>query len=83
MVKIHRIDAHVIMRWATEEHQDIQQVDQASKIAEAQLDLDCQCNDELFIVWGFMTPHIIKEEMQHIDGPRLRGGHNYGHSGAD
>ncbi|GAB0207226.1 interleukin-6 receptor subunit beta [Grus japonensis] len=42
VVKVHHIDAHVPKRWATEEHQNNQQVDQAAKIEVAQVDLDWQ-----------------------------------------
>ncbi|KAK4807124.1 hypothetical protein QYF61_018465 [Mycteria americana] len=42
--------------WATEEHQNNQQVDQAAKIEEAQVDLDWQHKGELFIArWAHDT----------------------------
>ena len=39
-VKVHHVDAHIPKSWATEEHQNKQQVDQAAKIKVAQVDLD-------------------------------------------
>ncbi|GAB0208517.1 hypothetical protein GRJ2_003317400 [Grus japonensis] len=39
IVKVCHVDAHVPKRWATEEHQNNQQVDQAAKIEVAQVDL--------------------------------------------
>ncbi|GAB0206620.1 ribonuclease H-like [Grus japonensis] len=40
VVKVRHVDAHIPKRWATEEHQNNQQVDQAAKIEVAQVDLD-------------------------------------------
>ncbi|GAB0183349.1 hypothetical protein GRJ2_000800200 [Grus japonensis] len=40
VVKVHHVDAHVPKSWATEEHQNNQQVDQAAQIEVAQVDLD-------------------------------------------
>lgn len=40
MVKICHMDAHVPLSCATEEHQNIHQVDQAAKIEMAQWDFD-------------------------------------------
>jgi len=51
VVKVHHVDAHVPKSWATEEHQNNQQVDQAAKIEVAQVDLDWQHKGELFIAW--------------------------------
>ncbi|GAB0208896.1 phosphatidylinositol 3-kinase catalytic subunit type 3 [Grus japonensis] len=42
VVKVCHVDAHVPKRWATEEHQNNQQVDQAAKIEVAQVDSDWQ-----------------------------------------
>ena len=42
-------NAHIPTSWATEEHQNNEQVDQAAKIEEAQVDLDWQQKGELFI----------------------------------
>ncbi|GAB0202604.1 hypothetical protein GRJ2_002726000 [Grus japonensis] len=49
VVKVRHVDAHVPKRWATEEHQNNQQVDQAAKTEVAQVDLDWQRKGELFI----------------------------------
>ncbi|GAB0206634.1 hypothetical protein GRJ2_003129000 [Grus japonensis] len=49
VVKVRHVDAHIPKRWATEEHQNNQQVDQAAKIEVAQVDLDWQHKGELFI----------------------------------
>ena len=40
VVKVHQIDAHVPKSWATEEHQNNNQVDQAATIEVAWVDLD-------------------------------------------
>lgn len=50
-MKVRHVDAHVPKSWATEEHQNNQQVDQAAKIEMAQVDLDWQHKSELFILW--------------------------------
>ncbi|GAB0209411.1 hypothetical protein GRJ2_003406800 [Grus japonensis] len=42
VVKVRHVDAHIPKSQATEEHQNNQQVDQAAKIEEAQVDLDWQ-----------------------------------------
>ncbi|GAB0209980.1 hypothetical protein GRJ2_003463700 [Grus japonensis] len=42
VVKVRHVDAHIPKSRATEEHQNNQQVDQAAKIEEAQVDLDWQ-----------------------------------------
>jgi len=42
VVKVHHVDAHVPKSWASEEHQNNHQVDQAAKIEVAQGDLDWQ-----------------------------------------
>ncbi|GAB0203617.1 hypothetical protein GRJ2_002827300 [Grus japonensis] len=56
VVKVHHVDAHVPKSWATEEHQNNQQVDQAAKIEVAQVDLDWQRKGELFIArWAHDT----------------------------
>ncbi|GAB0208306.1 hypothetical protein GRJ2_003296300 [Grus japonensis] len=49
VVKVCHVDAHIPKSWATEEHQNNQQVDQAAKIEVAQVDLDWQRKGELFI----------------------------------
>ncbi|GAB0208970.1 hypothetical protein GRJ2_003362700 [Grus japonensis] len=49
VVKVRHVDAHIPKSRATEEHQNNQQVDQAAKIEEAQVDLDWQRKGELFI----------------------------------
>ncbi|GAB0209822.1 hypothetical protein GRJ2_003447900 [Grus japonensis] len=51
VVKVRDVDAHVPKSWATEEHQNNQQVDQAAKTEVAQVDLDWQPKGELFIAW--------------------------------
>ncbi|GAB0207698.1 hypothetical protein GRJ2_003235500 [Grus japonensis] len=51
VVKVRHVDAHIPRILATEEHQNNQQVDQAAKIEVAQVDLDWQHKDELFIAW--------------------------------
>jgi len=51
VVKVPHVEAHVPKSWATEEHQNNNQVDQAVKIEVAQVDLDWQHKDELFIAW--------------------------------
>ncbi|KAK4832349.1 hypothetical protein QYF61_021878 [Mycteria americana] len=51
VVKVRHVDAHVPKSWATEEHQNSQQVDQAAKIEVAQVDLDWQHKGELCIAW--------------------------------
>ncbi|KAK4807025.1 hypothetical protein QYF61_000354 [Mycteria americana] len=56
VVKVHHVDAHIPKSWATEERQNNQQVDQAAKIEEAQVDLDWQHKGELFIAqWAHDT----------------------------
>ncbi|KAK4806727.1 hypothetical protein QYF61_007525 [Mycteria americana] len=56
VVKVRHVDAHVPKSRATEEHQNNQQVDQAAKIEVAQVDLDWQHKDELFIArWAHDT----------------------------
>ncbi|GAB0202217.1 hypothetical protein GRJ2_002687300 [Grus japonensis] len=56
VVKVRHVDAHVPKSWATEEHQNNQQVDQAAKIEVAQVDLDWQRKGELFIArWAHDT----------------------------
>ena len=40
VVKVRHVDAHVPKSWATEEHQNNQQADQAAKIEVSQVDLD-------------------------------------------
>ncbi|GAB0202801.1 hypothetical protein GRJ2_002745700 [Grus japonensis] len=56
VVKVRHVDAHVPKSRATEEHQNNQQVDQAAKIEVAQVDLDWQRKDELFIArWAHNT----------------------------
>jgi len=67
VVKVHHVDAHVPKN-ATEGHQNNQQVDQASKIGVAEVDLDWQHKGELSIAQWAMCVFHIKEEMQHIDG---------------
>ncbi|GAB0209834.1 hypothetical protein GRJ2_003449100 [Grus japonensis] len=49
VVKVCHVDAHIPKSWATEEHQNNQQVDQAAKIEVAQVDLDWQRKGELFV----------------------------------
>ncbi|GAB0207801.1 hypothetical protein GRJ2_003245800 [Grus japonensis] len=56
IVKVCHNNAHVPKSWATEEHQNNQQVDQAAKIEVAQVDLDWQHKGELFIArWAHDT----------------------------
>ncbi|GAB0209660.1 hypothetical protein GRJ2_003431700 [Grus japonensis] len=56
VVKVRHVDAHIPKSRATEEHQNNQQVDQAAKIEEAQVDLDWQRKGELFIArWAHDT----------------------------
>ncbi|GAB0207556.1 hypothetical protein GRJ2_003221300 [Grus japonensis] len=56
VVKVRHVDAHIPKSWATEEHQNNQQVDQAAKIEVAQVDLDWQHKGELFIArWAHDT----------------------------
>ncbi|GAB0209806.1 hypothetical protein GRJ2_003446300 [Grus japonensis] len=56
VVKVCHVDAHIPKSWATEEHQNNQQVDQAAKIEVAQVDLDWQRKGELFIArWSHDT----------------------------
>ncbi|GAB0190434.1 hypothetical protein GRJ2_001508700 [Grus japonensis] len=57
VVEVCHVDAHVPKSWATEEHQNNQQVvDQAAKIEVAQVDLDWQHKGELFIArWAHDT----------------------------
>lgn len=43
--------AHIPKSQATEEYQNIQQLDQAAKIEVAQVDLDWQHKGELFTAW--------------------------------
>ncbi|KAK4807120.1 hypothetical protein QYF61_018461 [Mycteria americana] len=47
VVKVRHVDAHVPKSRATEEHQNNQQVDQAAKIEEAQVDLDWQHKERI------------------------------------
>ena len=50
------MDAHVPKSQATEEHRNNQQVDQAAKIAVAEVDLDWQHKGELFLArWAHDT----------------------------
>ncbi|PKU29712.1 hypothetical protein llap_19983 [Limosa lapponica baueri] len=49
VVKVRHVDAHVPMSRATEEHRNNQQVDQAAKIF--QTDLDWEHKGELFLAW--------------------------------
>ncbi|KAK4827441.1 hypothetical protein QYF61_017998 [Mycteria americana] len=51
VVKVHHVDAYIPNSWATEEHQNNQQVDQAPKSEVAQVDLDWQHKGELFVAW--------------------------------
>ncbi|KAK4819239.1 hypothetical protein QYF61_027193 [Mycteria americana] len=51
VVKVRHVDIHVPRSQATEEHQNNQQVDQATEIEVAQVDLDWQHKGELFIAW--------------------------------
>ncbi|GAB0183648.1 hypothetical protein GRJ2_000830100 [Grus japonensis] len=56
VVKVRHVDAHAPKSWATEEHQNNQQVHQAAKIEVAQVDLDWQRKGELFIAqWAHDT----------------------------
>ncbi|KAK4815608.1 hypothetical protein QYF61_004823 [Mycteria americana] len=56
VVKVRHVDADVPKSQATEEDQNNQQVDQAAKIAVAQVDLDWQDKGELFIApWAHDT----------------------------
>ncbi|GAB0177969.1 hypothetical protein GRJ2_000262200 [Grus japonensis] len=55
-VKVCHVDAHISKTWATEEHLNNQQVDQAAKIEVDQVDLDWQHKAELFIArWAHDT----------------------------
>lgn len=64
-IKIHNVDSHVHKSCAAEEHQNNQQIDQASRIEVVQIDLDWQHKEEIFLAqWAQNT---IKEEMHHID----------------
>ncbi|KAK4813292.1 hypothetical protein QYF61_020871 [Mycteria americana] len=49
VVKVHHVDAHIPKSWATEEHQNNQQVNQGVQIEVAQVDLDWQHKGKLFI----------------------------------
>lgn len=49
VVKDHHVDFHVLKSCATEEHQNNQQVDQATGIEVTQVDLYWQQKDELFV----------------------------------
>jgi len=51
VVKVRHVDAHISKSWATEEHQNNQQVDQVAKIEVAEVALDWQHKGELFIAW--------------------------------
>ncbi|KAK4817080.1 hypothetical protein QYF61_027911 [Mycteria americana] len=51
VVKVCYVDAHVPKSWATEEHQNNQQVGQAAKTKVAQVDLDWQHKGKLLIAW--------------------------------
>ncbi|KAK4820989.1 hypothetical protein QYF61_009455 [Mycteria americana] len=51
VVKVRHIDAHVPQSWATEEHQNNRQMDQAAKIEVVQVGLDWQQKGQLFIAW--------------------------------
>jgi len=67
VVKVRHEDAHIPKSWATEEHQNNHQVDQAAKIEMAQVDLDWQHKGELFIArWAHDTSD--HQEMRHTDG---------------
>ncbi|XP_074934140.1 uncharacterized protein LOC142049879 [Phalacrocorax aristotelis] len=56
VVKVRHVDAHVPKSWATEEHRNNQQVDQAAKIEVAEVDLDWQHKGELFLArWAHDT----------------------------
>ncbi|KAK4832385.1 LOW QUALITY PROTEIN: hypothetical protein QYF61_022240 [Mycteria americana] len=56
VVKVPHVDAHVPKSWATEEHENNQQVDQAAQTEVAQVDLDWQHKGELFTAqWGHDT----------------------------
>ncbi|GAB0205209.1 hypothetical protein GRJ2_002986500 [Grus japonensis] len=56
VLKVLYIDAHLPKSWATEEHQNNQQVDHAAKTEAAQVDLDWQHKDELFVAqWAHDT----------------------------
>jgi len=56
VVKVRHVDAHIPKSWATEEHQNNYQVDQAAKIEVAQVDLDWQHEGELLIApWAHDT----------------------------
>ena len=56
VVKVRHVDAHVPKNRATEEQQNNHQVDWATKIEVAQLDLDWQNKSELFLArWAHET----------------------------
>jgi len=56
VVKVYHVDAHVPKSWATEEHQNNQQVDQAAKTEESLVDSDSQYNGGFFIArWAHDT----------------------------
>ncbi|KAK4815806.1 hypothetical protein QYF61_007246 [Mycteria americana] len=56
VVKLRHVDSHVPKSWATEEHQNNQQVGQTAEIEVAQVDLDWQHKGELFIArWAHDT----------------------------
>ncbi|KAK4809576.1 hypothetical protein QYF61_020002 [Mycteria americana] len=56
VVKVRHVDAHVPKSWATEEHQNNQQVHQAAKIEVTQVDQDWKHKGELFIaLWAHDT----------------------------
>jgi len=63
--KIQNVDSHVHKVYVTEEHQNNQQIDPASRIEVVQVDLDWQHKEETFLAqWAYKT---IREEMQHVD----------------
>lgn len=58
-MKVCHMDAYVPKSWASEEHQNIQEVDQAAKIEVVQVDLDGQRKGELFLsLWARDTSDL-------------------------